>query len=474
MMHPLLMSVALISSVAADATPIVIDGRFDDWPGVAANELAVAEDGRFVYVHLPAPGSPSNLQGLASPDVLRIDLDHDEGTGARSGPYRGTDLELHFSPKTGRRSGGVQIQLPGLEDGWLDPDAVDLVFAPTAASNRFEIRIPRSIETPRGPVTVGGRVRLHRSGPFGTQGQLLQAVQPRPQVEPAFQTLPTCPDSGIRVVSWNVEFGGLLEHPAPFQRILAALKPHVILIQELEPDQRAGDIEALLKAAVPGNWTVDLGPVGGRLRSAVATRLSATDLPELDTLKRRDSDDRGVRGAGLTVKNALSPDIGVVSLHLKCCGAAEGPEDMTRIAEVLAVRRAITEADHRAPLGGLIIGGDLNLVGSSLPLELLVDNGESMLGGSGDLIIAEAMRPAGGGMQTWEKDGQRYTPGRLDWIAATGSSLEIANAFVLATDECSASVLSDLGMQPGDSAAASDHLPVVADFIVRSPMRLGR
>ena len=46
--------------------------------------------------------------------------------------------------------------------------------------------------------------------------------------------------------------------------------------------------------------------------------------------------------------------------------------------------------------------------------------------------------------------------------------LEAGNRYVLWTPVLDAGTLSALGLEAGDTAAASDHLPVVADFALRS------
>ena len=73
------------------------------------------------------------------------------------------------------------------------------------------------------------------------------------------------------------------------------------------------------------------------------------------------------------------------------------------------------------------------------------------------------MRPAGGGLQTWGKAGQRYTPGRLDWLLMTGSTLRPVNAFVCETRELPPPVLASNKLLAEDATSASDHLPVVVD-----------
>lgn len=461
-------STALAQAVSPSTEPIVLDGTFQDWGDVPHGDmLRAAADDTHLYLLLSIPGGPVNLQGLDEPGILMLNLDNDAATGGRNLALPGADLEITFSPSAGGRSGGAQIRFPGNGNTWLQPDSAALTFAPTIAHNRFEIRLPKKLRTPAESILVSDTLQWASAGSLGSQRGSCECGLLRATPQRAFDAIPECPTNATRVVSWNVEFGGILDHPAPFVRIMRALKPHIVLLQELEPKQAASDIEAVLKDGVPGEWTVDLGPTGGALRSAVATRLPAKDMPRIDMLKRRDSPKRGVRAAALRVAIPGVGEVAMVSLHLKCCGVAEGPEDMTRIAEVIAVRRALLDAQRKESLDGVVLGGDLNLVGSSRPLDLLIFDGEADLGGEGDFAIANAIRPSAQGFQTWEKAGQRYTPGRLDWIVYSGSSLQAVNAFVLATEELPESQLQSHGLNADDAARAADHLPVVVDVAPR-------
>ncbi|MDP6987706.1 MAG: hypothetical protein QGG74_06645, partial [Phycisphaerales bacterium] len=174
-----------------------------------------------------------------------------------------------------------------------------------------------------------------------------------------------------------------------------------------------------------------------------------------------------VRAAALGVEVPGVGPVLAVSTHLKCCGVVNGPEDIKRIGEVLAIRRAVESAEKGRDYQGLIIGGDLNLVGGSLPLDLLVAQGEGLIDRIDtpeDLLIVDAWQPDGQGLQTWQEDGQSYTPGRLDYIVISGSSLSQDMAVVLDTLDLPEPALRTMKLQQGDTAQASDHLPVIVDL----------
>jgi endonuclease/exonuclease/phosphatase family metal-dependent hydrolase len=109
-----------------------------------------------------------------------------------------------------------------------------------------------------------------------------------------------------------------------------------------------------------------------------------------------------------------------------------------------------------------IIGGDLNLVGSRTPLDVLV----RQLDGGQDLAVAEPVVLGTPIKYTWYDNATDFTPGRLDYITYSTSSLEVSRAFVLDTTILAEESLYRIGLSPNDTLG-SDHLPVVVDFRVK-------
>ena len=460
------MLLKLLMAAMLAPPPIVTDGATADW-GVPVQDdphLHGCADADALHLRLDLPPGRVNLQKLDAPAVILLDLDDDRSTGGRHMSLPGADLEVLLSPGTGDRAGGIKVRLPGRAEGTLTGDVVHFLCSPTTAARQFEMRLPRRIVTDAGDIAVASNVPWAITGSLGEARGRLDAPPVRPVPSVAVAAVPSTAAGAVRVVSWNVEFGGLLHRPAPSGRVLAALNPDVLLLQELEPDQTAKSITAAIERAVSGDWRVDLGPTDGRLRSAVATRLPAQDVPDFDALRRLDLPDRTVKAAGLIVRLSDEYEALMVSVHLRCCGGADGPEDMARIGEVLATRRAVDAAHGAHPFDGLVIGGDLNLVGAYTPLTVLVHDGEATLGGTGALAVVDAPRPDGRDLQTWSRQGSAYTPGRLDWIVYSGSSLQALRAFVLDTAQLAPDALRQAGLQAADTADAADHLPVVVDL----------
>ncbi len=465
---------AIISCATLSVQPVQLDGGFEEWDTpAAAPSITGAGSASHIYLLMSLNGPPVNLQGLNNPMTLRLDWDNNPETGKMAGSLPGVDLEVLFSPSRGKGGSGVAVRRSS-DRGAQSWDEVGFVFAPTVASNRFELCFPRTL---RGLDLVAGSTmpwELSWTDPKPARG-IARVGADRPMAKPTMSApLPRPADGATRVVTWNLEKGNLLKQRRVVTRVLAAIKPHIVLIQEIEDGQTGEDFINVLRAAVPGsNWTIDLSPRSGTIKSGIATRLPAKSVRAFDTIKRRGESHGHVRAAALGIDIPGVGPVLAVSAHLKCCGVVDGPEDMKRIGEVLAIRRAAESAETERDFQGLIIGGDLNLVGGSLPLDLLIAQGEGLiaeLDTPEDLLIIDAWQPDGRGLQTWQEDGQAYTPGRLDYIVISGSSLrpDPRTTVVLDTLDLPEPALRDMKLQQSDTKQASDHLPVIVDLMPAS------
>ena len=65
---------------------------------------------------------------------------------------------------------------------------------------------------------------------------------------------------------------------------------------------------------------------------------------------------------------------------------------------------------------------------------------------------------------TWYDEGNTYMPGRLDYMLLYGKCNAVGKYFVFETANLDLEILQDQNLLTTDSRAASDHLPVIADF----------
>jgi hypothetical protein len=515
-------------AVAFPLPAIVVDGRFDDWKGVKAavrdtvdarspeidvREVRVTHDADTLYL-LVELEREVNLHTLHGTFALALDADGDASTGRAADGLPGVDVVVELSPPgaEGRPTAGARLLVPAAHDRWAPRSVYEtgFAFAPSYASRRVELALRRGSRVGEGArLFLGDRVRglvTFR----GLRGERLEetsafvhVLKERAPLEPVrvrwtADPIARAPQSSLRVLSWNVSRQAFLERPEPFARILGALRPDVVILDELPPESSAEQLARFMSAAVPGlaappgsdacaveqpscdepAWRAVFGACGGRQRVAVAApfdmspvgALRWVDYPEpplralagaeggpesVDALME---DGVGTGGALLRVANRT---LLAASVDLQCCGRAAGPEDRLRVIEVSAIRQALWSAVGAEKPDAVILAGDFNLVGSRVPLDVVSRNLDP---GGDHLEVVEALQLDGRSNATWADPRVPFAPGRLDFMLYSESSLHLLDAFVFETDDLPEEWRARHGLQEGDSRAASDHMPIVADF----------
>ena len=445
----------------------VIDGQFNDWqPSSNRDDWSIQShaDANSISLFLQQPGPPSVFQQLDEPLMIGLDLDEDIDTGCRIDDLGGCDLVFELSPAAkGRRRGGVTAASWNSNGFRLKetPYKYGFVLAPSTASRRHEIRIDRA-NLPHGQRQLRVVIRPESNKTFEHMITLPDAGSPR--VPGA--SVPTKRIDSIRVVSWNIEYGGMLKRPDQVRSILHSLRPDILLLQEIENTQSIDELKQFLQSIHDGDeWTLSVNRNTGNLRSAVATRLPAAHVAEFKHVTRSDDADRSIRAAALLIDLGADQKTLAVSIHLKCCGGLNGPEDLARISETLSIREAIETAARTHRPDGLLIGGDFNLVASPLPLDILRLDGQRLLGphASGPLQDASPLHLDGRDAYTWYDSDSSFTPGKLDYVLI-GGDLKQTASFILDTSDLDPDQAGDL--EPGITQEASDHLPIVVDVTV--------
>ncbi|GIW74046.1 MAG: hypothetical protein KatS3mg103_0568 [Phycisphaerales bacterium] len=278
--------------------------------------------------------------------------------------------------------------------------------------------------------------------------------------------LPAKPARGLRVLSYNVEHTSPAKNPAPFARVLSVLQPDVMLFQEwVEGDDQA--LRAWLTAHVDDQttWHVLKGQAWG---VAIASRYPLTPATAVDA-PNPVNPQQPLRFLSAFVQTPAGPVL-VGTTHLKCCGTKDSREDRQRLTEATTIADMVAKALDAPPQPddapaaqpwAVVLGGDMNLVGSRPPLEALAHGTD--LDGS-DLAVAPAQHLGDPVHYTWFDPGNAFTPGRLDYLLYSDASATAVHAFVLDTTKLGEAALARLGLDPTDTAA-SDHLPLVLDLV---------
>jgi hypothetical protein len=472
---------------------IVIDGEFADWdtvppllvdpsengPGaVDLGEVRVESDDSAVYFALDF-GRTVNAQAMQGSVLFELDTDGDPRTGVQDSGMAGADRVIIFSaprPFSADAVGsGMLTDDPGVYGIGFD-------YAPTWASRYFEVRIDRAVftvDTLRGRLSY---VTPDRETADETD-EFTVALRPpvgRSASRADATAVSRSPDAEFRLLSWNVGDHGPVTAADAFDRLVSALSPDVILLDEVSRDIDREWFERRF-AALGGDWTVVRGTSGGRQTALIASRLPLEPVASLANVEYADSiyelseiafrqlqidlatgpaDRMPVLGA---VLEAGPSRLLLVTLDLPCCGYAGSAEDRARIIMADAVNRAVSTAVADGDIDGVVVAGDFNLVGSRAPLDRVLPGLDPA---GGDLVPVPALRLNRASAATWWNPSDRFPPGRLDWVLHS-STLEPVRAFVFDVSDITAAAAQSLGLDAGDSDAVSDHRPVIVDFAVR-------
>lgn len=448
------------------------DGDLSDWP-----ETGYAlSDEKYLTIRFKLH-NPVTLNGAPGPIIIRIDADDNSGTG-RPLARLGVDLEITFSdptpPADGGRRYGPTVKAFGLGgvETELTPHDIGLEWAPTHASEWFEVRINR-----RGPLD-----KIMDADGIGATGRVyiqLEAMG-RQVAEPSFRfmwtllppiaeparsleaELPRKPEGGLRVMSWNVLWGTPQRDPEPYARILDATRPDLILFQEWDrAEQSEAQIAAWLEANHPrpdvGRWTAERSDAWGVV---VATPHPVTARGPEALYAPGTRWDFPVRYAAAAIETPLGT-LAAASVHYKCCGTVGGEEDARRLVEAEAVNDELSRFAEAVGADLTILGGDFNMGGT--PAVATLGYAGLDIDGSG-LVSADPVVLGDEVLSTFGRADRGSTGARLDFIGYPDAALSVANAFVIDTGRLSDASLAAMGLRKGDSEA-SDHRPVVVDLV---------
>jgi endonuclease/exonuclease/phosphatase family metal-dependent hydrolase len=302
----------------------------------------------------------------------------------------------------------------------------------------------------------------------------------------------------IRVMSFNVGWDSIFLDDDPqndpwreyskgpeFVRILQAVKPDILCLQEINPLRDPGQVGDILDRALPleggAVWQVHSGSdnlIGARFSMSMESSkvvigsplpgwghaMALVDLPEEMTEK----------------------DLYLICAHFKSQGGQANIDARQAHADSISawIRDLRTPGGEIDLLAGtpLIVLGDLNVYDTDPAYHLttllsgdIVD--ESKYGNDfppdWDGTDLEDALPHHNAMgletYTWRDDTQEFNPGVLDHILYSDSVIQIENGFVLNTMTLTQEALKRAGLQAGDVLLAPergifDHLPLVVDI----------
>ncbi len=417
-----------------------------------------------------APASPYWFEALVAPTWAsrEVEMRLARGgliPGATVSPFASAHFtaRLIFSDETGSivdRTDAFSIALPPLPQSPIDLDA-DVTAIPDAQEGEAALPPPEdpaalddaADASPESAATDPAPTGAAEDAPASEDST--EHIAAQDPAAPASQRLPRFDRRDVRAVSWSMSQGEIFANPEPFARILAALHPDVICLQELGADASEAALKAWLDERLPSayGWEVMLEAGTG---CAVASRLAAVRVRPGAT---EETAAPGIAASSLLVA-AANRRVLITSMRFQRGGRIGDASDFKRIEEAGAVRRLLRAGQFELAPSGLLLMGDLNLVGSFEPLKVIRHQNDL---NATDLLVVDAMVWGDESNATWRDASQPFLPGRLDYALLSDSVLTLSRSLVFDTERLSEADLARLGVRREDSRA-SDHLPVVVDF----------
>jgi len=469
-------------SAWAESRAIFMDGRYDDWEGLASlyqdasgdqgggdidfSKIWICNDSERLFIRFEI-GSEHNLQRENS-IYLYIDSDNNSSTGYSINGI-GADFSIAFGERQGR------LYNSGI--AFFELNEIGMLQSPSVSATEFEIALSRNATYYGTPFFRADTIKLqlvnnivgaHDQAP--DSGQTLSYTFDETPVPP-YDSIPLSKeeDADIRVLTYNVLSDGLFLRTDTFTRILQALQPDIINFQEIyshSASQTATIIEAILPSGPGQQWyanrafdcvTVSKYPISNHWE--IETNLAVLiNLPDANYPK----------------------DLFIINSHLPA-----GDNDVQRQQECDSIMAFIRDFETAGGIYDLpsdtpvVHLGDMNLVGYAQQLTTLLTGDiadEATYGpdfspdwDGSSLTDVLACHTATRDSYTWRRDTSSFTPGRLDYIIFSDSVVEVRRNFALWTETMSPEDLAAYGLQASDTRNASDHLPVVADFRFPTP-----
>jgi len=475
----ILTSAILLIISSSFCQQIILDDSFDDWSGINTiyqdagdasgldlEELQIANDNVYLYIRLKINQELLLQQDNAISVVIDFDLDRDSGFDFDE---LGAEMYFTFGLRSGRIFGF---------NNEISHDDIGIISSPTVSGTEFEIAIKRKVSSFNGVThemtdQIGLKVfsnffsgdELPNAG-GGVVYRLSSVNQDVPEY--SFQKDPA---SDFRFMSFNVLRDNLFDSflDAEYQAILNTINPDIMCFQEIYDHNT---IQLL-------NYLEDLNVIDD-----VSDWHAVKHGADLISISRYPIIyDERIGGNGMFVCNINGVEVAFFNNHLPCCENDDAREQ--EIDQILKFIRQSKEGNEDYTLAEgtpYIICGDMNFVGRSSQVNAFLQGeiyNNSLSGpdvemdwdgdGMKDLI------PQTTGFNssfTWYSPFSSFFPGRLDYIFYTDSRLESMNQFVLNSAGLPFDEQYEYSLFENTSLDASDHMPLVADFRIKSPNKL--
>jgi endonuclease/exonuclease/phosphatase family metal-dependent hydrolase len=469
-------------SLVLSQTTIKIDGFFDDWStnsntyiddstdsqGIDLLGFSVCNDNEYLYVKIRLDDEIDLTEPFYNPSevMINIDADNNASTGYSTNNI-GSEYGINFFDKF-----IFDDTDPNLIDT-LSLYDLDIIPLPTYSSYEFEIAINRSLFSD----TIAISIREFIGNDFMPDNGSVFSYIFNNCSSPTTTAIDFSRNdpNNLRLMTYNVWSNGLINNNRvdEHRRIFASANADIITYQECG-NTTYNDVLGFLNTSPiyypyiypdlnSGNLTISKYP---SLQSWQVTNKIDAELIDLPD-------------------SIYSTDILIINGHPPCCSNNQGRQENFD---------AFIEFIHDAKtVGGVIdlpintpisFSGDMNLVGYSEQYYTIVNG-----------TVSDTATFGSGGFPDWdntplkdqvcyfnEKDiaytwdasnpsAGDYPPGRLDFVFFTNSVMSVDKSFTISTEHMSASLLAQNNLYWDDTKIASDHFPVIVDFVI--PMLTG-
>lgn len=302
----------------------------------------------------------------------------------------------------------------------------------------------------------------------------------------------------LRLVTYNVHWDSIFPDNDPnnhnwraynmvdeFRRVVAALNPDIMCLQEINPSRDAQDVADILDTVLP---------LGGGARWQAAIGYSNVIVSRYPlSLIANQTVPAGQRAQSMALVDlpdgTYDRDIYIINEHYKCCGGSDNEAKRQQQSDAIVnwMRDARTPGESIDLSAGtpMVVLGDLNIVEGPGPLNTLLtgnifDEGTYGNDSPPDWDGSDATdghprhNVVGPDDYTWRNDNSSFAPGRLDYVVFTDSVATLVHRFVLNTTTMTQGDLNATGLQPFDVVVDPpghfDHLPAVVDLRLPSPV----
>lgn len=300
----------------------------------------------------------------------------------------------------------------------------------------------------------------------------------------------------IRVLNYNINWDAIFPDDDPdnhtwreynkaeaFQRIIQAIQPDIVCLQEINQDRDPADVSEIFDQALPltnGSWNAVLAR-DNVILSPYPLLIDHYTFPQYQ------------QAAALIdlPDNLYTPDLYMMCAHFKSAGGDSNISRRQQQADLIIDHIR----DFRSPGDFIdlptntpfIMLGDFNVYDTDPAYHLttlltgdIINETQygSDLSPDWDSTDLTDVLPSHNGLgkyfYTWRDDNSSFDPGPLDHIIYSDSVLQVSQAFILNTTWLSEEELTLLGLEANDvllnpNTGYFDHFPMIVDFIIAAP-----